>query len=345
MTLLLRAGFGACLLVGVLLTGLRVLQPGHGLPARLVSFTPFGLPAHLLALLLLAALVLLPRVSRLRRAGPGRPPGRRTAAALAALPVAGVVLHAGWLLPLHVADGAEPDAESLPLTVMTVNLLKGEADPEEVVRLAAQEDVDLLAVQEVTPYSLLLMEEAGLNVQLPFHAGEAIYGVEGTMLFSRHPLAAERDVPTQWTSFRVRVDVEAAPATPEAPEPVHVVVTHPESPMGDASGWRADHAVLRDAVAADPPDLVLGDLNATPDHRMLHDLLDLGLRDAAEAAGSGWQPTWPAPGAVGRGPLSVPPVITIDHVLTGSGWAATGTRTHWVPGTDHAALVAEVFRR
>lgn len=325
MTLLLRAGVVACLLGGGLLTGLRLLQPDHGLLIRLVALTPWAVPAYLLAL---AVLVLLVGVDR---AG-----ARTPAAAAAVVACLGLVLHLGWLAPQVAGDGAEPGADAVRLRVMTANMLLGDADPEDLVQLAADEDVDLLAVQEVTPYALLMMEEAGLNEQLPYHAGEPLYGVEGTMLYSRHPLTGERPVPTRWTSFRVRAEV--------AGERLSVLVTHPESPMGDASGWRQDHRVLAEAVAGSPPDLLVGDLNATPDHAAFHALLDAGLRDAAEVAGSGWQPTWPAPGSVGRGPLSVPPAIAIDHVLVGDGWSATATRTHVVRGTDHSVLVADVVR-
>ena len=45
---------------------------------------------------------------------------------------------------------------------------------------------------------------------------------------------------------------------------------------------------------ADDADLVVGDLNATPDHAPIRELADAGWRDAAELANEGWLPTWPA---------------------------------------------------
>ena len=323
--LLLPLGAAACLLAGAGLSTVRLVQPEVGLAVRLVALAPWAVPAYLLALLLLVSMLLTSRARR--HLAPRLAPW-------AALAVAGLVLHGTWLAPLFVGAG-EPPADAGPrLRVMTANLLNGTADAEALVRLAEAQDVDLLAVQEVTPTSLLLMEEAGLNEQLPFHAGQALYGVEGTMLYSRFPLSGERAVPTRWTSFVVAARVEGTR--------FRVLVTHPESPMGNAAQWREDHRVLRETVGTRPPDLLMGDLNATPDHRELRALLDAGLRDAAEQAGSGWQPTWPSAGEVGRGPLSLPPVVTIDHVLVGDGWTATRTRTLEVPGTDHAALVAEV---
>ena len=40
---------------------------------------------------------------------------------------------------------------------------------------------------------------------------------------------------------------------------------HPVAPVAPA-GWRADHAVVLAAAEEDDADLVVGDMNATPDH-------------------------------------------------------------------------------
>ena len=125
---------------------------------------------------------------------------------------------------------------------------------------------------------------------MPFHAGEPVFGVAGAMLYSRTPITQVRTIGTQFVSFTAVTEVDG--------EEVTVVVTHPESPMGDGHGWRSDHDALRAAVAHEQPDLLLGDLNATVDHARFRDLLETGLRDAAEVANSGWQPTWPSAGQV-----------------------------------------------
>jgi endonuclease/exonuclease/phosphatase (EEP) superfamily protein YafD len=83
---------------------------------------------------------------------------------------------------------------------------------------------------------------------------------------------------------------------------------------------------------------VVGDFNATRDHQPFRAILDTGLRDAAEQAGSGWQPTWPARGSWGW----LRPLLTIDHVLATDQWQAVDTSTLEVPGSDHLALVARL---
>jgi endonuclease/exonuclease/phosphatase family metal-dependent hydrolase len=122
-----------------------------------------------------------------------------------------------------------------------------------------------------------------------------------------------------------------------------LVATHPQAPT-EPDLWRSDHAALLDAVQAREPDLVLGDLNATIDHAPLRALADAGLRDAAEVANAGWQPTWPA-GDRWRVLLPVPPLAGIDHVLVGPRMAVVSVRTVDLPGSDHRGVVAEVARK
>ena len=68
----------------------------------------------------------------------------------------------------------------------------------------------------------------------------------------------------------------------------------------------------------------------------------LGLRDAAEQAGSGWQPTWPTRD---WNPL-LRPLIAIDHVLGNKRFRRpSGRRTVEPEDSDHLALIAELSRR
>jgi len=78
--------------------------------------------------------------------------------------------------------------------------------------------------------------------------------------------------------------------------------------------------------------LVVGDLNATVDSLPVKQLAELGLRDAATEAGSGWQPTWPS----GLG------LLTLDHVMFSDGFAVARTSTVQVPGSDHLALIVDL---
>ena len=73
----------------------------------------------------------------------------------------------------------------------------------------------------------------------------------------------------------------------------------------------------------------------------MRQVLDAGVSDAAEQAGSGWQPTWPSSDRK----KWLRPLITIDHVLTSKEYVATRTQSVEVPGSDHYAVVADLVRR
>ena len=124
---------------------------------------------------------------------------------------------------------------------------------------------------------------------------------------------------------------------------MHLIAVHPRPPVGDVSGWRMDHGVVRHAArATSERTLVVGDLNATMDHVPMRALVGGGFEDAATQADSRWQPTWPAAGVVSRLGVTVPSMVPIDHVLVSSGLRALSTESVTVEGTDHRALLAVV---
>ena len=91
--------------------------------------------------------------------------------------------------------------------------------------------------------------------------------------------------------------------------------------------------IAHGGAAAAVSRVLLGDFNATLDHREMQRLLARGYADAADAIGDGLQPTWPTTG--GRPPL------TIDHVLFAPPILVLRVSLHTIPGSDHRALIAE----
>jgi endonuclease/exonuclease/phosphatase (EEP) superfamily protein YafD len=68
--------------------------------------------------------------------------------------------------------------------------------------------------------------------------------------------------------------------------------------------------------------------------RQFRDLLDGGYRDAVIQTGAGFSPTYsPHP--------ALPPLITIDHVLTRNS-STRSIHSVAIPGSDHRALLATV---
>jgi endonuclease/exonuclease/phosphatase (EEP) superfamily protein YafD len=307
-----------------LLTLARLAEARTATWIQLEAFTPLGIGLYAVALLIAAARLLVRR-----RWGTPTSGALGTAAALAA---AGLALHCWWFAPLVTGANPPPAPGAETLTVMTANISHGDGDPYELVRRAAEDGVDLLAVEEITAADLADMERAGLSDLLPYHAGEPRSDAHGTMVFASTPLGRAERTATWHDGWVVSLGE------------LVVLATHPQAPT-DPDLWRADHAALLDAVLEHHPDLVLGDFNATGDHGPMRALADAGLRDVGELANEGWQPTWPSNGRWSVLGLAVPPLAQIDHVLIGPRLAAISMRTADLPGSDHRAVVAEVARK
>jgi endonuclease/exonuclease/phosphatase (EEP) superfamily protein YafD len=231
-------------------------------------------------------------------------------------------------VPLYLGS-APPEGPSTEVTVMTVNLHYGGGDAATVVRLARDLDVDVLALEELTPGSRAAMEAAGLDELLPHSVAHPQGGPGGNGLWSRFPLAA-LPMPDGFRRPPVAAQMDVDGQT------VFLAAVHPTSPYpSNTVEWSAELGRLETWLAPiEGPIVVAGDFNATYDHRPFRDVLASGLRDAAEQVGAGFLPTYPA------GRRRIPLVITIDHVLSGGGIVAVEVRRIDVAGTDHAGLVA-----
>jgi endonuclease/exonuclease/phosphatase (EEP) superfamily protein YafD len=299
----------------VVLTLVRLFEPWDALWVRLEAFTPLAIVLYGVALL-----VLLVRFAIARRWGRG------IAAAAVAL---GLALHIAWFSPMVSGANPPPRQGAEPLRVMAVNLYLGRADGLDVVQAASEEDIDVLVATEVTSAALARMESAGLDTLFPHRAGEPGRSKAGTMVFARIRLGKATRIPTSGGSWQVPIGRHT------------LFAVHPHAPT-DIATWRRDHHVLRTAVDAEDPDLVVGDFNATPDHPPMRMLADAGYRSATELANEGWQPTWPANHGASLLGIPLPNVVHIDDVLVGPTFAAVDTYTLDIPESDHRALVAEV---
>jgi endonuclease/exonuclease/phosphatase family metal-dependent hydrolase len=299
----LAAGFGLWALIRV--TGLE-----RGTPLiQLVSFTPYAVPGALLTALL------------------GAVTARWAAAAVAA--GAFVALTAA-VLP-RVVPGPRPPAGPT-LRVMASNLLNGGADARVVVEHVKVDDIEVLALVELTPEAVEALDAAGIAELLPYRVVHATGRYQGSGLLSRRPLSdpVRRRHPCGATQTSARLTVPGA-----APDIV-IEAAHPCAPNTfDTACWEADLRAQPPATPDGPISVVLGDFNATLDHASLRRFLRTGYHDAAALLGRGLAPTWPFK-------VYVMPWITIDHVFLDrrAGVARYGTRP--IPDTDHKAVFAEL---
>ena len=250
---------------------------------------------------------------------------------LAAVAVGTTVVAAVIQLPLFRRAKAP---SGTALRFLSANLRYGRADAEAIVQYA-EEDADIVALQELTLAALARLQAAGLDRTFPHRALREMDEPGGVGLWSRYPISDVRIDDGFWLGM-LAADVHV----PEAPVPTRVLTVHLSAPWPDPlQGWRDDLArlagtLLTAARASTGPVLLAGDLNATPDMREFRRLLRQGYQDAGAQAGAGVVRTHPAD-------IVAPPVFAADHILT-RGYMATSLRTLRVPGSDHRALLAQL---
>jgi len=307
------AGLSLLVLAGGALAARYAPLPGH-LSIYAIIASPFLMLAAPVALVVL---------------GWGR---HWVASALAGiLTVALVVVQ----LPAYFSETPRPG--SLPVRVMTINMLFGQADPRSVADLA-KDQADILLVQELTPEAVRGLSTAGLDGDFPNRALDARPQAAGVGVYSRYPITDSTRVggfQLALVSARVQVEGVAREVTVAS---IHFAAPWPQP----IDGWHRDFAAfprtLADLAAqsGDGSALIGGDFNATVDMRPFRELLTGGYRDASEQAGAGRQFTYPSNNR------RIPPFMGIDHILTRNATAAS-TSTVDIPDSDHRAVLATVM--
>lgn len=288
---------GLLVLSALVVTALRLLGIERGPAVYAVAMTPWFLLVALLGVLI---------------AIPSRARG------VAVVGTAVLALQVWWLVPLFTSEAGGRSAD---LVVATANLRFGEGEAGAVVEMVRDDDVDLLALEELTPTAVRALREAGLDDLLPYYAVDAQPGVQGTGVWSRSPLTAEPVEGLTSSAWRVRT------------RGVTFVAAHPVAPgVRDPSLWQEEQDRLtRVLQRIEGPAVLLGDLNATRDHAAVRAYESMGFVDAPDSAGAGILFTFPQ----GRTPV---PVAAIDHVMA-RGPVPVSVSTVVVPGADHRALV------
>ena len=253
---------------------------------------------------------------------------------VALIATAAVGVQISWYYVPHRPDFGP----TVLVRVLSANLRLGNADAANFVRLAAEE-ADVITAAELTPQAAQRLLEAGISRTFPFSTLLPQAGAIGIGIWSRYPLIAE-PVPRHRSMATpvVRLRVPGVRMNPV------LASIHLDSPVADSSdnvgewhgGLAAGKSQLERFAELGGPAAVIvgGDFNATPDIRQFRDLLSDGYRDAVNQAGAGFAPTFPAE-------TWLPPLITIDHVLTRNADAAS-VRTVSIKGSDHRGLLVAV---
>jgi endonuclease/exonuclease/phosphatase (EEP) superfamily protein YafD len=287
----------------------------YGKVVQLVSFRPqlVGAGAVLLVLLLVAVCIR-------RRLWP-------IPAGLAAVLLIGAALVLPRALPDPVPVGGRP------ATVLSFNAFEGGADPAALAELIRTERPDLVAVPEAGARFAAdlapLVEPLGYRLH---HTDSSDPSDVANVVAA----VADGLGPVQVRTTEAGAPFPYVEVTGGQLGSLRFAAVHTQAPVsGEIPRWRSDLAALRQWCAGPTPAIVAGDLNATLDHSALRAGM-AGCADAAAQRGAGLVPTWgPTIGSRPFGPQ-------IDHVLVGHGIGAETFSVHFLPGSDHSAILTRL---
>lgn len=219
-----------------------------------------------------------------------------------------------------------------PVHLVSANLLTSNGTVGAAGRRLLAAPVDVLALLELTPEHLAVLEEDGLLDRLPHALAAPAEGFHGAGLFSRWPLSEAGVLDLDGVPLPV-----AVVATPDGP--LRVAAVHAKNPGSAGQLRRWQHQLVELGALASRsavPVVLVGDFNATADHRAFRRLLGGGLRDAWDVVGRGSGASWP----VWRGP--VPALMRLDHALVDARVAVVSAAASDTPGSDHRHLRVEL---
>ncbi len=211
------------------------------------------------------------------------------------------------------------------MRLLTVNLLNGEASPEDLERVLDAHDPDVILAQELAP-------NAGSVIERRFAYGAVKPNLDysGKAIAARFPLAVEE------LDFPFRTILRG-----ETPDGVEILNVHLANPI---DGWRgriperrAQVRALEVILSRPRRRVVAGDFNSThnwPAYRRIVRLVEDTVAERARADGRplprtwGWRPGWPA-------------MLRIDHVFA-LGFRAAAVDIAEVQGTDHRAVIVDL---
>ena len=259
--------------------------------------------------------------------------GRRWVLAAAALLI--VVAQIVFVYPEFAAATPLPDwaARAPHIELLDANVYNQNPSMTGYIDQIEEVHPQLVTMEEATPPDVSQLERSGALASLPYQIEIKRYDPSAFFIASRYPLVAENVVYQYLRPLIVEVTLQL-PSGPQRLWVIHTIAPLPSS----FAQWKGQLSTIGRLVRAAGAHglLLVGDFNATWGNKGLRRILDAGLTDGAAARGEPFQMTWSQ-----TKPL-LPPLVRIDHVLTGSGVAVTTIRTDVGMGSDHRDVIATV---
>ena len=243
-----------------------------------------------------------------------------------------VVYLVTFVSPRSVIGCGPSEGGADAIVIHTHNIRLGNSDPARIAAGALEADADVIVLQEVWgDYLQRLADEPGLSAYR-HRAQEPSLGISGLAIWSRLPIES--------SGMNQLVNVPVLQASIEGPTgPFDLHAIHTTAPITEfqAGSWRAQFLAL-ESYDNRAPSMLVGDFNATMDHRRFRSLLDRGWTDAHEPKGCGLDATWPT----GRSRLAL---LRLDHVLVSDHFEVLALDVGQGGGSDHRSVTATVRLR
>ena len=192
---------------------------------------------------------------------------------------------------------------------------------------------EVLTMEETVPDDYTQLKAAGVLATLPYQYQITCCGSRGFIIASHYPLQHVKVSSYEGLQYLIRSTLVLPNRT------INLWVVHTTAPTDPGVGaWNQElDGVYAQLASLHPrPLLMVGDFNASWGSRGFRAILSTGLTDAAAARGDPFAFTWSQDLPI------LPPIIRIDHVLTGGPVTVTEIQTHPGPGSDHRDITATV---
>ena len=263
--------------------------------------------------------------------------GRRFYLALAALVI--VALQVVFMLPeLTAAEPIPSWATKAPtIRVLDANVYYANPSMAGYIQQIKAQRPDLITMEEATTFSVDQLKSSGVLASYPYALQVKRNDPKAFFVASKYPISGANVVYGDGgTPFIVQSTLHLPTGS------VTLWVVHTVAPESNTfSDLESNLSQLASLVRKRGTDhlLVIGDFNATWGAKNFRSILDTGLTDGAAARAKEFDMTWSQIIPV------LPPVVRIDHFLTGQGVAVTQIATGPGPGSDHRDLSASVAVR
>lgn len=271
-------------------------------------------------------------------------PLRAFAGTMAAIVFIGAAVGGSILFSRGLGAGGLPETTDASVRVMTWNTAGAAADADTIARTAVAMQADIVSLPETTEEVGVAVAVAMRELGAPMWVHNENYegwDANWTSLLISPDLGDYAVVESTVDGTTNTSEVPSVVAMPVDGEGPIVVAVHAVAPRAAyMDEWRSDLQWLADQCATENV-IMAGDFNATLDH-MAHLGVagaDLGrCHDGSAHTGTGGVGTWST---------SVPSLLgtPIDHVMSTSGWVATGSvilTSLDDSGSDHRPLVVQL---